>query len=246
MMALVQLETLAEDFEQLRQSHVDFVEASEAWAQDKQVGLAASKAKHAAEIASSIAQQKRALAEAAAQRTQTDALLSLDAAADERQRGVATANGLLATSLAKTHNDREDAAFAVATLEANLATRKAALAAAEATRAEQAKRNAPELAFYQDKLGLAIKSTKKNILHFVYTNIDKKDYAREFSFVLDVSKGSEYRLVECTPAIPSISEAMTFLNSSRDFFRFLKEMRREFSEYDLRQNPETSQLKLTS
>lgn len=64
-------------------------------------------------------------------------------------------------------------------------------------------------------------------MKFVFTKIDKDDWSRECSFFLDVSK-SDYEILNCTPLLENIAVINEALNGNRDFYQFLKLMRREF------------------
>ncbi|ORY50413.1 hypothetical protein BCR33DRAFT_713223 [Rhizoclosmatium globosum] len=94
-----------------------------------------------------------------------------------------------------------------------------------------------EMRFFEDKLGLRIVSVATNVLRFIFTNISSKNWAEEFSFVLDVS-ATTYKLMDCSPAesIPNCDAMLNFLNESRDFYRFLKEMRQGFHDYCMKRD----------
>jgi hypothetical protein len=89
-----------------------------------------------------------------------------------------------------------------------------------------------------------------NILKFVFTHINEYNWDEEFSFVVDVSAEKEYHsmlwkvimvfmlinisfsapVYDCQPMLPRLNEQVKYLNESRDFYRYLKEMRKAFVE----------------
>jgi hypothetical protein len=85
-------------------------------------------------------------------------------------------------------------------------------------KAAQLEKNGPELACFQDRLALVIKNldgncgfiestilekklslvnTIANVVQFVFTHIDEKNWSREYSFVIDVSVPKVYKCKSC-------------------------------------------------
>lgn len=64
-------------------------------------------------------------------------------------------------------------------------------------------------------------------MKFVFTKIDKDDWNRECSFFLDVSQ-NDYQILNCNPALDNIESLNKELNVNRDFYQFLKVIRKEF------------------
>ncbi|KAG5520013.1 hypothetical protein PMAC_001089 [Pneumocystis sp. 'macacae'] len=92
---------------------------------------------------------------------------------------------------------------------------------------KQASKNQPELRFWEDYLAMKIEGVKDDFLKIVFTHIDENDWMREFYFIIDLSK-RDYEVIECLPSLTTINEIVSKLNQSRDFFEFLKDMRKAF------------------
>ncbi|KAI8618893.1 chromosome segregation protein Spc25-domain-containing protein [Chytriomyces sp. MP71] len=90
----------------------------------------------------------------------------------------------------------------------------------------------PDLKAYQENMSMEIAAVSKNILRFTYTNINHKNWEQGYSFVLDVSEGKQYKIMDCIPPLPGREDMLKFLNDSRDFYRFLKEMRKAFCNFE--------------
>ena len=96
----------------------------------------------------------------------------------------------------------------------------------------QARLNLPELDFWESYLGLRIEGAGKvDRLHFVFVNIDERDWSREAWFELDTEK-REYAVVDNRPKMDGseIDECVEALNASRDLGVFLRRMRKVFKE----------------
>ncbi|GAA6049273.1 hypothetical protein JCM3770_005916 [Rhodotorula araucariae] len=97
--------------------------------------------------------------------------------------------------------------------------------------AKQVSRNAPELAFFEQKLGLKIRGRARDVVQFKFQHIDPGSFARTFSFDLDASKPT-YALTAISPAslvpAPVVAALVARLNETRDLYAFLRAIRREF------------------
>ncbi|SCV71511.1 BQ2448_3099 [Microbotryum intermedium] len=120
---------------------------------------------------------------------------------------------------------------------------------------QQAKKNGPECAFFEQKTGLKIEGRGRDKIHFKFTNIDRRNYGRPFSFVIDVSQpayegsfqrglvfsfsggpnpiASFFFVVTSIMPINYVSEQvlsslLSKLNQDRDLYAFLRSMREEF------------------
>ncbi|BGP18634.1 hypothetical protein JCM10213_004184 [Rhodosporidiobolus nylandii] len=97
--------------------------------------------------------------------------------------------------------------------------------------AKQASRNAPELEFFEQKLGLKIRGKARDVVQFKFHNLDPSSFPRPFSFDLDAS-ASSYTLAALSPPSflpPSVVDpALSRLNTSRDLYAFIREMRQLF------------------
>ncbi|KTW31970.1 uncharacterized protein T551_00652 [Pneumocystis jirovecii RU7] len=92
---------------------------------------------------------------------------------------------------------------------------------------KQASKNQPELKFWEDYLAMKIEGVKDDFLKIVFTHIDENDWMREFYFIINLSQ-RDYEVTECSPPLTTINEIVLKLNQSRDFFEFLKDMRKDF------------------
>lgn len=89
----------------------------------------------------------------------------------------------------------------------------------------------PEVYFWEQTLGLRIEGVQEDILRFVFTNVDEKDYRREFSCTLDLSE-ADYKIVKTKPELsPEVVESiLKGLNETRRVNLFLKNLRRAFKD----------------
>ncbi|GAA6013546.1 hypothetical protein JCM10207_004770 [Rhodosporidiobolus poonsookiae] len=97
--------------------------------------------------------------------------------------------------------------------------------------AKQASRNGPELAFFEQKLGLKIRGKARDIVQFKFHNIDASSFPRTFSFDLDASKAL-YTVPTLSPPsfLPPtvLSPLLDRLNTTRDLYAFVRCMRLAF------------------
>ncbi|KAJ2081932.1 kinetochore-associated Ndc80 complex subunit spc25 [Coemansia sp. RSA 988] len=117
-------------------------------------------------------------------------------------------------------------------LEAELARRQKAIAEKRQILDVQKTKNVPEIEFFKNQMGISISSEHKDMLTFVFTQISLSDPSRPFSISVDLSQ-REYSITKCTPALANIQSHVDWLNMSRDFFGFLKRIRRGFAEHYL-------------
>ncbi|KAG5437948.1 hypothetical protein PCANB_000294 [Pneumocystis canis] len=96
---------------------------------------------------------------------------------------------------------------------------------------KQASRNQPELKFWEDYLAMRIEGVKDDFLKIIFTHIDENDWTREFYFIINLSQ-RDYEITECSPQLVTIHEIVSKLNHSRDFFGFLKDIRKAFKNYE--------------
>ncbi|KTW26748.1 hypothetical protein T552_02752 [Pneumocystis carinii B80] len=92
---------------------------------------------------------------------------------------------------------------------------------------KQAAKDKPELEFWEEHLAMKIKGVKDDFLKIIFTHIDENDWMKEFYFIINLSK-REYEVTECSPALATVHEIVSKLNTCRDFFGFLKDMRKAF------------------
>ncbi|KAJ2910024.1 kinetochore-associated Ndc80 complex subunit spc25 [Coemansia aciculifera] len=92
----------------------------------------------------------------------------------------------------------------------------------------QQKGNEGELAFFGDRMGLRIVGGgEADRLSFVFTLISLSEPQKPYAVTVDLSQ-REYRATSCKPLVGELDDHVEWLNSSRDFFGFLKRMRHSF------------------
>ncbi|KAK9359498.1 chromosome segregation protein Spc25-domain-containing protein [Lipomyces starkeyi] len=98
----------------------------------------------------------------------------------------------------------------------------------------QSSLNAPELAFWEKNLGLRIEGFDDDQLKIVFTLISESAWSREYYVVMDLSD-PDYEILRCEPQLEKgvLDGMLTRLNESRDFGRFLKDVRNAFKESGL-------------
>lgn len=84
-----------------------------------------------------------------------------------------------------------------------------------------------QLCLYQHYLGLTAEPLNSDCTRFTFVNIDPADWARRFEFEVSVAK-DQFEVIRCVPEVPGLIEMQNELNESRDFFGFLKAMRKAF------------------
>lgn len=89
----------------------------------------------------------------------------------------------------------------------------------------------PEVYFWEQTLGLRIEGVQEDLLRFIFTNVDEKDYNRAFSCMLDLSE-ADYKIVKTSPELsPEVVESiLKVLNESRRINMFLKSLRKAFKD----------------
>ncbi|KAJ1817360.1 kinetochore-associated Ndc80 complex subunit spc25 [Coemansia sp. RSA 2599] len=116
----------------------------------------------------------------------------------------------------------------LARLETELAKRRRAIDEKHEVLETQRAKNQPELEFFQNRMGLAIdKGDDKDSLTFIFTLISLSEPTRPFTITVDMSQ-RDYRVAKCNPEIKDLGKCVETLNASRDFFDFLKRIRKAF------------------
>jgi len=102
------------------------------------------------------------------------------------------------------------------------------------------------LAFWEEHLAMKIEGVKEDVLRVVFNHINENDWMRECSFTIDLAdrdyKGivrleklrSNFQVLDCKPMLPNLSDLVNRLNETREFFDFLKWMRKGFKQQALR------------
>ncbi|WBW71380.1 Ndc80 complex subunit Spc25 [Schizosaccharomyces osmophilus] len=95
---------------------------------------------------------------------------------------------------------------------------------------KQEQLNMPELQFWQDYLGLRMEGVHEEVIRFVFTNIDEKNWDKPFSFQINLSH-IDYEVTHCRPPLLILDDLVKKLNQSRDFYQFLRDIRKGFIDY---------------
>ncbi|EWC45759.1 hypothetical protein DRE_05096 [Drechslerella stenobrocha 248] len=96
--------------------------------------------------------------------------------------------------------------------------------------ASQANHNQPELAFWEDYLGLRIEGAGRlDHVRFIFTCLDDADPEREFEIVVSV-ESRDYEIIGARPKLDEAAKArsLEILNDTRSIAKFLKSVREEF------------------
>ncbi|CAG8627448.1 42046_t:CDS:2, partial [Gigaspora margarita] len=95
----------------------------------------------------------------------------------------------------------------------------------------QLSQNLPELSIFTNKLALTMDRVQvDDMINFTFTCIYGNNSSRSCCFTIDVGK-TKYKVIECNPMLEELDELVSQLNTSRDFFSFLKKMRQGFRKY---------------
>ncbi|KAK9466283.1 chromosome segregation protein Spc25-domain-containing protein [Lipomyces arxii] len=98
----------------------------------------------------------------------------------------------------------------------------------------QSSQNAPELQFWEQNLGLRFEGVQDDYLKAIFWLLCESNWDKEYQVVIDLTS-RDYEISNCEPALPrSVLDDITArLNESRDFGRFLKEIRNAFKDSSL-------------
>ncbi|KAL2314287.1 Kinetochore protein spc25 [Schizosaccharomyces pombe] len=77
--------------------------------------------------------------------------------------------------------------------------------------------NNPELKFWEDYLGLKMEGVHDEVIRFIFTNIDEKDWNKQFSFQINLAE-RDYKVVHCHPPLPHVDD----LICGRDSVNFIE------------------------
>ncbi|ODN78089.1 hypothetical protein L198_08008 [Cryptococcus wingfieldii CBS 7118] len=89
-------------------------------------------------------------------------------------------------------------------------------------------RDTVELKQMEEALGWKVEGIKGTFLLMRFYLIDPDDPAKEFSFIVDVSKQDYTVVPNCDPPIPTLPQLVRQLNEDRDLFSFIKKVRKSF------------------
>ncbi|KAF9898149.1 kinetochore-associated Ndc80 complex subunit spc25 [Lobosporangium transversale] len=94
---------------------------------------------------------------------------------------------------------------------------------------EQMLKNKPELTCFESILAMRIVGIKEDHIGFVFTRINELDWEQEYSIIVDVSQ-RDFSVSDCNPLIPQLPSLIQSLNETRDFYEFLKRVRKAFKD----------------
>ncbi|GJJ13816.1 hypothetical protein Clacol_008073 [Clathrus columnatus] len=92
---------------------------------------------------------------------------------------------------------------------------------------KQASHQKPELKALENALHMTVEGVQKDILLVRFTHLDPSDEERDFSIVIDISTPM-YKVPTCSPVIASLPLLVDELNETREFFKFIKKVRKAF------------------
>ncbi|KAF8603129.1 hypothetical protein BDV93DRAFT_606969 [Ceratobasidium sp. AG-I] len=90
--------------------------------------------------------------------------------------------------------------------------------------------NEPEARALEDALKWSVEGIERDILKIKFTHLDEANPAREFSFVIDLSE-RRYKVSTSSPLLPQMSALVEWLNETREFYWFVKKVRKAFQQY---------------
>lgn len=129
----------------------------------------------------------------------------------------------------KTESRRAELQRKLNQLRETLEQRKEVKALRDRAISVQAAKNEPELRAYEEMLAMTMVGIRKECISFIFTHINETDWKCEYSFTIDIS-GQDYKVTMCNPPLPRLTELVGLLNADRDFYAFLKQMRKAFAE----------------
>lgn len=90
--------------------------------------------------------------------------------------------------------------------------------------------NEPEARALEEVLKWSVEGVERDILKIKFTHLDEMNPAREFSFVIDLSE-RRYKVSTSSPLLPQMSALVEWLNETREFYWFVKKVRKAFQQY---------------
>ncbi|KAF3924284.1 hypothetical protein ABW21_db0206110 [Orbilia brochopaga] len=111
-----------------------------------------------------------------------------------------------------------------------ISKRRAKLLEEKQALASQANHNQPELAFWEDYLGLRIEGAGRlDHVRFIFTCLDPSEPDREFEVVVSV-ESRDYEIIGARPKLDEATKArcLDILNETRSIAKFLRAVRQEF------------------
>ncbi|CAG8441112.1 3851_t:CDS:2 [Acaulospora morrowiae] len=116
----------------------------------------------------------------------------------------------------------------IETVKKNIQKQRDVLAEKQVSLELQLSKNEPELKLFEDRLALTMEGVRDDAITFTFTCVYENDSSRPCSFTIDVGE-TKYTVFDCNPPLDQVlEELVSHLNSSRDFFSFIKRMRQAF------------------
>ncbi|PVF96251.1 hypothetical protein CPB86DRAFT_762455 [Serendipita vermifera] len=92
---------------------------------------------------------------------------------------------------------------------------------------KQATQLARDVIDLERMLGLSMRGAGNDLLKVSFTNMESGDPERVFYIVIDLS-GHEYQVTDASPLLPALPTLLEGLNTHRDLFVFLRQIRQAF------------------
>ncbi|KAF8934461.1 kinetochore-associated Ndc80 complex subunit spc25 [Dissophora ornata] len=121
---------------------------------------------------------------------------------------------------------RESLEEQVAMLRKEVKAKREARIAQKKALDEQVLKNKPELASFESILAMRIIGDH---IGFTFTRINELDWDQEYSITVDVSQ-HDFAVSDCDPVLPELPSLLRYLNDTRDFYGFLKRVRKTFKD----------------
>ncbi|WRT68400.1 uncharacterized protein IL334_005376 [Kwoniella shivajii] len=84
-----------------------------------------------------------------------------------------------------------------------------------------------ELRELEESIGWKVDGIREDLLLMRFTLLDASDPSKEFSILIDVSK-QDYSVPNCDPPLPTLPDLVRQLNHDREFYIFIKRVRKAF------------------
>ncbi|KAJ3219448.1 hypothetical protein HDU67_001279 [Dinochytrium kinnereticum] len=216
-----------QDYETLRRDCSAFLQSYDGWIAEKKDSILNVKAAYQAKAA----EQKEKHGELKSELDQLQNHMNGLRKAEERERIETMEMERMITELSQKYvsqvNLRGQLTTEIADLKKQIMVRSQTLEAAIARRENLARKVEPEIAFFESKMAMKIFSLKGEALRFSFTHINSKLWDEEYFFIVDVSQ-EVYKVLQCQPPIKDLDLLLNNLNRTRDFYLFLKDMRKAF------------------
>ncbi|ORY03435.1 hypothetical protein K493DRAFT_311702 [Basidiobolus meristosporus CBS 931.73] len=148
----------------------------------------------------------------------------------------------LKTDLLNLKKRQEEVKFNMDELRLRIELKRDAIARKKEERAEvlealrlQRKRNQLRLNACEDSTCMRIYGAQEDKITFIFTEIREDKPHREHAFTVDVSQ-EQYQVTECFPRLKELDQIVEWVNTTGDFYTFLKKMRASFAKNSRKRN----------